>query len=296
LGYKTERKHGEFLEMNWLIFVGLIIATSAVHHSIHHHLNMSVIWKLEKLAESYYEAQKDERFMKIAEDFKKVGSNFPCIFGEIPIGGSNAEGIDDGHKYTCGVHLISGEPIVYSFGSCKDQGFELALLDLRPDAKIFVFEIDPKMLPEDRHPNITYFPLGLGGWDGNSNPAPNVKVNTMKQIMTTLGHGYVDIVKMDIEGHEFLWLHNEGSLVGRIGQFLVEVHVHTTMAQQMYPGEDALTFVRKLEEYGLRVFHQEVNRHAPLWGSEFALIRSTWSVFEEEKTLFKKFTTVISEG
>jgi hypothetical protein len=94
---------------------------------------------------------------------------------------------------------------------------------------------------------------------------------------------------MDIEGFEFLWLKNEGALISpRIGQFLVEVHVHTTMNQQVYPGEDTVTFVTALESHGLRVFHQEVNRQAPLWGTELSLIQTFWSIFEAKKHHFPR--------
>ena len=72
-----------------------------------------------------------------------------------------------------------------------------------------------------------------------------------------------------------------------VAKAIDKLHTNTKMNKKVYPGEDAFTFISKLEEYGLRVFHQEINRHAPLWGSEFALIQKFWTVFEEEKNIFK---------
>jgi hypothetical protein len=65
-----------------------------------------------------------------------------------------------GHKFVCGVPAIQSSPIVYSYGSHKDQAFELALLELRPDSEIHIFELDPAMLPDARDPRIKYYPIG----------------------------------------------------------------------------------------------------------------------------------------
>ena len=94
---------------------------------------------------------------------RKIHPNFPCVYGTIPLGSDTEQGIDDGHKFACG---IKGSPILYSFGSCKDLTFELSFLRYRPDAKVFLFEIDPKNLPEesDRDPRISYNNVGLGGF------------------------------------------------------------------------------------------------------------------------------------
>lgn len=238
---------------------------------------------MEKLAESYYEPQKAERGLKIAEDFKRIGANFPCLYGELPIGGSDSSGIYDGHKFLCGLQLISGPPIVYSYGSHKDDSFERAVLAIRPDARIFVFEINPDLIPTERHPNINYFPIGLGGWDGNFKTSNGWELKTMRQVMMEFNHSYIDIVKMDIEGAEFPWLRNEAILVNRIGQLAIEVHIH-----RLPQGENAISFIRKLEEHGLRVFHQEFNRHASLMASELALIQSSWINFEVQKSKFMK--------
>ena len=77
----------------------------------------------------------------------------------------------------------------------------------------------------------------------------------MMAMMKENNHDYVDILKMDIEGIEFDWLKQEGAqLIPRIGQFLVELHVHFGYVQKtFYPNDDAFTFVTEFEKHGLRV-------------------------------------------
>mmetsp|Transcript_637 Transcript_637/g.1101 ORF Transcript_637/g.1101 Transcript_637/m.1101 type:complete len:293 (+) Transcript_637:1-879(+) len=261
----------------------ILLRKSAANHC---HYNLSVIQELENRADSYYWEQLDERSVQMAADFKRIGANFPCIMGTYPVGGNDAQGIADGHKYICGMHAITGQPIVYSYGSHQDHAFELAFLSLRPDAKIYIFEIFADMLPpvQIRDPRIEYVAIGLGGWDGKDVTDTGLPVRTMQNTMKFYNHRYVDVLKMDVEGYEFLWLRHEIEALGsRIGQMQVEVHVHTTDAQKWYPNEDAVTFVNTLELHSLRVFHQEINRQAPLWCSEFALIQNRWITWDEKK-------------
>lgn len=249
-----------------------------------HHFNRTVVQELEQLGDLYYEAQKDERSFKIAVDFKRIAPNYPCVLGVVPVGLSSPESVSDGHKFTCGIHAIERQPIVYSFGSHQQQDFELAFLRLRPDAEIHIFEIDPTQLPamQLRHESIRYNAVGLG----YVNSTDGFAVKSLKDIMEQNNHKYIDVLKMDVEGHEFNFLKTEGSYVlPRVGQFLVELHVHTTFAQQNYPGQDAYTFLVEAEKYGLRLFHQEVNVHAPLWGTELSMIQSKWIVWDETKHL-----------
>jgi len=156
--------------------------------SSHHvHFNETVYEELEALGDAYYFEQKDERYMMIADDFKRINPNYPCIYGTIPLGANTKEGIDDGHKFTCGIHFIKGEPIIYSFGSCKDQTFELSLLKYRPDAKIYIFEIDPDKIPDDRDPRITYYNVGLGGYPSEwFAPLPQVSILLRKEYIDSI--------------------------------------------------------------------------------------------------------------
>jgi len=54
--------------------------------------------------------------------------------------------------------------LVYSLGSNQQQDFERGILDIRPDAKIFTFELkDYNMVPvEKRIDAVSYFNIGIG--------------------------------------------------------------------------------------------------------------------------------------
>jgi len=117
----------------------------------------------EKLAELYYQNQKGERHQRMGGDYPYINANYPCIYGENAIGEPSPQSAFDGHKYACGITEIAGVPIVYSFGSNKRQDFEIGVLAIRPDSRVFVFEIDPaEMVPSHEHlPQIVYHNLGI---------------------------------------------------------------------------------------------------------------------------------------
>lgn len=153
--------------------------------------------ELEDRAELYYENQKEERIKKnhMQSSYPHINANFPCLMGIEPIGTNDSFSVLDDHKFSCGLSKIKKEPIVYSFGSCKTQNFETGVLELRPDSKIFVFEINSaNMVPiESRFKSVKYFNVGLG-YSAQGN------LQTLHQIMTSLNHTYIDVLKMDIEG------------------------------------------------------------------------------------------------
>lgn len=243
----------------------------------HHKLTTDQLIALELKAGEYYYNQMDERNSQMNLDFTRASANYPCIAGMIPLGGSDAEGISDGHKYSCGPHVIHGAPILYSFGSHQDQRFELALLEIRPDAKIFIFEVlaDQIVPAVSRDPRITYIHAGLGY--NKLDLCINNPCLSMQEAMRQYNHSYIDIVKMDIEGGEFEWLQQESAVVGpRIGQLLIEVR-KTAETERQFPGQNAYTFVKHLEDMAfLRLMHTEVNVHAPLWGVEYSLLNANW--------------------
>ena len=282
-----------------LLFLGFKEVSTLAHdvhqneHRQHRHaFNKTVLADLEHLGELYYEDQKDERVYKIADDFNRMKPNFPCVHGVTPLGNAGAESIRDGHKFACGLHAIDRAPIVYSFGSNQQQDFEEAVLRLRPDAKVYVFELVPSHLPavELRDSRISYHAIGLGGYEGVAPPAGQEKYvyQTMRKIMTDNQHAYVDLVKMDIEGVEFTWLRKEApALIPRIGQFLVELHLHFGWVQQTYPKDDAFTFVTGVEQHGFRLFHQEINKHQTLRFTEMSFIHKNWTKWDMHKHEFQ---------
>lgn len=119
----------------------------------------------EHRAELYYQNQKIERDIDTQMTFyHNIGANFPCMYGTFPLGLESAKSIVDGHKYGCGIDKIPSTPVVYSFGSNRQQDFEKSFLQYRPDAKIFVFEITRHNLPpvKEWDKRISYNNIGLG--------------------------------------------------------------------------------------------------------------------------------------
>lgn len=202
----------------------------------------------------------------------KISANWPCFRGIFPIGTEGS--ITDGHKWACGVHDINPDPIVYSFGSGNSNDFELGFLKLRPTSKIFVFEIDERKLaqPANVTSSISYFHLGLG-----YHPKYPI-LKTLKQIMLQLNHTYIDVLKMDIEGHEFPFIDYEKSMFKHVGQYLVELHdfgkKHINVMQ----------YVEDIEASDLRIFHREHNVDSGKGCcSELAFIQRDWEKWEEGK-------------
>ena len=172
-------------------------------------------------------------------------------FFTLPIKNAEAEGlIRLGSLYggwVCMAEKIDPSSIVYSFGVGKDISFDLELIALR-GCKVHAF--DPAIESADwiktqtSNKQISFYPYGLGNFDGTlsfrkpdirgyhsqsavfSYPgkSQNLPVYTLKTIMEKLGHSSIDLLKMDIEGGEYLGLEN--FLCDHIypKQLLVEFH------------------------------------------------------------------------
>lgn len=205
----------------------------------------------------------------------------------IPIGNVRL----DGHKWICGLEAIKGNPVVYSFGSFGDQTFEVDLLKVRPDADINIFEIISTRLPplNERNPKIKYHAIGLGGYQNDNSPS-SLNVKPLWELMLSLNHTYIDILKMDIEGMEFTFLKHEAPhIFHRVGQFQVELHIKRSkgwFAKTVV--EDAVYFVEKCEEYGLRLFSNEPNFNHVFSATELAFIQSKWTDWDNHKHKFHK--------
>jgi hypothetical protein len=253
--------------------------------------NRNADWaEFDRLGELYYENQKKERGCDRGLEIIEFVPQFPCVRGIVPLGSDARDSVVDSHKFACGLHAISSAPIVYSFGSARNQLFETSLLKVRPDAKVFTFEIDPNGLPPigSRLPSIEYFNIGLGYDKADAN------VKSRRDLMAMLGHSYVDVLKMDIEGFEWSFLENEASALRQVGQFLVEVHLHSAalMTHHAQSLGNARYLLETLESQGLRLFFKETNTNSPLpcehpkFYTELSFIQKDWGVWDiEKKTL-----------
>jgi len=264
------------------------------HLRNHDHKNF---WEYERLGELYSRyhltywskynpyAPRNMRKREWCAQYLKVTPDFPCVRGVVPLGTDSKASIDDGHKFACGISYIGEAPIVYSFGSNKQQDFEVSFLNWRPDAKVWTFELLESHLPDtnQRLSSISYNGFGLGGYEFLGK---NPQFQTLTDIMIARGHTYIDVLKIDIEGAEWAWLENEHSLLDRVGQLLIEVHIgcDDEMANYFhFPRANFLSMVETFESHGLRFFYKELNPMWPECCSEFSFIQKEWGKWEEEK-------------
>jgi hypothetical protein len=238
---------------------------------------------MEKLAELNYVQQLNRVQGQVeVEEFSDIHVNYPCLYGTIPVGDASRNSVVDGHKYLCGILHIKGSPVIYSYGSNGNQIFEKSLLKLRPDSKIFIFDVSEAKLPmpEERDSRIKYVPIALGGYSTKSD-----LMMTLKEQMIKNGHNFIDILKMDIEAVEYDFLKYESDLLARIGQLSVELHINDNV-RNWYPKLDTKMvswFVTTVESMGLRLFYKEINRMVQDCCSEFSFIQQNWSTFENKK-------------
>lgn len=184
----------------------------------------------EKLAELYYQNQLKERAKSLTYNaFIHLNPNYPCLHGVVPIGADTLASVADGHKFSCGIQHIKSSPIVYSFGSNKQQDFEQSMLFYRPDSRVYTHDILESHLPDMnvRDPKITYYATALGPSSSANNMDVKEKVTfkLLHELMKERGHTYIDVLKIDIEGGEYPWVENEPlDTFNRIGQLMIEVH------------------------------------------------------------------------
>jgi FkbM family methyltransferase len=113
----------------------------------------------------------------------------------------------DGGKWICVIFQYAAfdeRPlIVYSFGVDEDSSFEAELVD-RTSAHIYAFDysvdnMGPKVT-NGTNSKVKFSRIGLGGCDET---VDSNHFMTLPSIMSELGHDYVNILKIDVEGAEF---------------------------------------------------------------------------------------------
>lgn len=188
--------------------------------------------------------------------------------------------VGDGGKWVCNLdRLISriAPCVVYSFGSNGEVSFEEDVI-AESGGKCAVHVFDPVLQSVRSHnrlfngptaldlsatldyPGFSWHTTGLGAREEqlSTHRFGKMSVERLSTTMARLGHSFVDILKVDIEGHEweaFLSdiFASEGPLP--FGQLLIEVHVENFRL--------AGKFFDVAEQRGLRMFFKEPNQYAP---------------------------------
>lgn len=194
------------------------------------------------------------------------GPNFNCISKE------RVGRIGDGGKWLCGVRTILAHKsncIVYSIGSKGEVSFEIGLMKKVPNCKIHIF--DPTLTTKQIdmiHSSVPFSSLheiGLGGFDGEVKMKNRVVLWTQKTketfgvqklstLMTSLGHSWIDVLKIDIEGNEWKVFEHLFNEMRSIPATQIQIELH-------FSGDanEALTYFQKMKERGFRVFSVEPN-------------------------------------
>ncbi|KAJ7041163.1 methyltransferase domain-containing protein [Mycena alexandri] len=175
--------------------------------------------------------------------------------------------LGDGGKWVCGLERAVGQPecVVYSMGVERQSSFEQAVLHQAERCHVYGFDFSvskwgPELLADTAvNDRAHFFPYKIGATDDHD---ASPKQYTFRGIMKELGHSFVDIWKIDIEGSEFpTILAIIESFNGEplpFGQMQIEIHIGYTA--------DAKNTIRlfqdwwtKLEDAGLRPFWTELN-------------------------------------
>lgn len=143
--------------------------------------------------------------------------------------------------------------LVYSFGIGENISFSQDLADKYGQAEIYAFDPTPKAIKfmndydKKKFSYFRFFEFGLSDVDGvqkfflpknrnyvsgsvkcnssvNENDYINVQMYTLRKILELLGHNHIDLLKMDIEGSEFVVLPQLLKDRISIGQICVELH------------------------------------------------------------------------
>jgi FkbM family methyltransferase len=148
------------------------------------------------------------------------------------------------------VQLLTDKSIVYSAGVGEDVTFDLGLIET-VGCEVWAFDPTPRSIEfarSIREPRFHFLPLGV--WSEDSvqrfhTPADSVHVShsianlqqtteyfdaecrSVRSLMTELGHGEIDLLKLNIEGAEYEVLASLGDVRPRI--LCVEFHKVQTL-------------------------------------------------------------------
>lgn len=176
--------------------------------------------------------------------------------------------------YFMDMSVVPRDPVIYSLGVGKDISFDLTLItkhgftihafDPTPEVKDWVAE---QSLPTQFH----FHPFGIANFDGEadfhlpprsdfishsmvaaqqySKDSIRLPVMTLLTAMKTLGHGHIDVLKMDVEGAEYGILSDLIQQRINIRQILVEFH-HRLSSMGVHQTK---SIISALNEYGMDI-------------------------------------------
>ena len=231
-------------------------------------------------------------------------ANWPCIYGAEPVMSGlscSRERIFNSRrpaagcewKWLCGLRSLQAPCVVYSFGSHNETSFEQGLRRLKPACEVHIF--DPFLLPNENYAqtlgvhvhdvgisNIDeVWPVGAPKCGWKKRPcAKAIRMETLDTIMRRLGHSYIDVLKMDVEGAEGIAFEGmrEQDALSQVGMINVEIHGNVNKQRVLESLEAGGFRLWKVEpniallplagpkrvswEYGLIHKHYRPNKHS----------------------------------
>ncbi|KAL3902003.1 MAG: hypothetical protein SGPRY_012205, partial [Prymnesium sp.] len=220
--------------------------------------------------------------------------------GGSDVWGKRADGSYDGEWWVCFDEFSQRAPrgcVVYGFGVGSDWSFEEVmgagdvyglsrsrLVRGSRGVGCEVHAFDPSMgLSKHKHQpgHVAFWPIGLdatnalvpepsdgfiawaNGRSHSSRTRTMWRVKTLATVMSSLAHGKVSLMKVDVEGYEWgalLAAYNEGALA-HVDQLVVEMHLRpSAQPVQALGGKHVFRQVlQALEEVGFQLFHSVVN-------------------------------------
>lgn len=163
----------------------------------------------------------------------------------------------------CTDDIPQNECVVYSLGSRNDFSFDKAVVE-RFGCQVHTFDCTVKPLPEKRIPQgVSFYPWCVGDKDEMKVIDTDGKLGqyyTLSTIQRKLQHQTVDLLKMDIERHEFAVIQtlNAGNSPRQIS-----FEVHLNNAHKMWGGPvsevEWTSMWATLDGLGYGVFDHEPN-------------------------------------
>ncbi|KAJ7079592.1 methyltransferase domain-containing protein [Mycena belliarum] len=186
---------------------------------------------------------------------------FSCPFSVYRVGT-----MGDGGKWVCGLERATHQPscVIYSMGVERQSSFEQEALRQAEHCQVYGFDFSvaewgPELRADSEvNARAHFFPYKIGAAD---NHTASPKEYSLQGIMQELGHEFIDIWKIDIEGSEFSALKAViESFEGKplpFGQMQIEIHIGYEAGMNTVGAID--DWWTMLEDAGLRPFWTELN-------------------------------------
>lgn len=169
--------------------------------------------------------------------------------------------------------------VVYSFGSNGQVTFEEGMIKVTDNmCEVHVFDFSASQQQANQVEaikGVKFHFYGIGAKDEvvqgrfqyEDRVVTSYELKTLPTIMKELGHDWVHVFKMDVEGAEYQVLpsivthYAEAKQVIPVTQAQIEYHHWGDRP----PRQDILNTLTLMEESGLRAFHTEYNYHGDAW-------------------------------